>query len=143
MALTHHFSDWCRAVLENKLSRRMKKLIFVAALSAALEKTNTPSDRCMAILNDVFPLSARDSALKLPIYLQSVVWHGKTEADFAILSESPSELAKHIADFVPSWLTYARSENMANDAAMVKMLTDGGWSDEAVVNTKMSFRVSY
>jgi hypothetical protein len=129
-----------QSVLQRKLPRRSKRIIFVAAIAGRLEQTDTLSSETLAKLNAVLKLSPDDNALKFPVYLSEVIWRGKPLENLSTLEDIGTDIVKWAHETVPFWLTYGRASDMVSDAIIVKRLVEGRWSEEAVKSARHRFR---
>lgn len=134
------FSHWCKLAMQKKLPRRTKRIIFVAAIAGRLEKTNTLSAESLMKLNTVLKLSRSEDALKLPVYLNEVIWRGQALDNLNTLEEIGTDIVKWAQETVPFWLRYGRASDMVSDAIVVKHLVEGHWSDDAVRLARHRFR---
>jgi hypothetical protein len=134
------FVHWCQLVLQRKLSRRSKRIIFVAAIAGSLENTDTLSDESLVKLNAVLKLTSSEDALKLPVYLNEAIWRGRSLDGLTVLEEIGTDIVKWAEATVPFWLRYGRASDMVSDAIVVKRLVEGHWSDDAVRLAKRGFR---
>lgn len=106
------------------LPARMKRIVFLASLTAIAKETNVPEEHLISKLNAVLNLSTTgDAALKLPIHISQLIWADKTvfTADIRTLTHCEgSELdavksAEHIATAVPAWFKYGEKTDLVKD----------------------------
>lgn len=120
-------------LLANYLPRRTKRLMFLASFFGRVkegqqsdvgQQANAPyDDPMLQKLNKLMGLSNSDAALKLPVHLSKVIWHGKTFSeivDVPVLEEQITpdlieRAAKQIIAAMPRWLRYGRPEDIEKD----------------------------
>lgn len=99
----------------------MKRIMYLASLTAVARETNVPEQALIQKLNHVLHLSSTgDAALKLPIHLSQLIWANKVvfRQDIQrLVSCEPEEAqacAERIVDATPKWFSYG------NQAAVIK-----------------------
>jgi hypothetical protein len=118
------------AFLDRHLQGRTKRLIFLASLSARLKDSSKLDHDTMKKLNTLMDLCKDESAIKLPVELSKVIWHGK--ASYEICRDQVSSLSSLSSDRInlistrvltamPAWLRYGNDDEMQKDVA--KLLT--------------------
>lgn len=131
---------WFQLTMQKKLPRRTKRIIFAAAIAGRLENTDTLSPETLSKLNTVLHLSKSEEALKLPVYLNEVIWRGRSLESLHVLEEIGTDIVKWTQETVPFWLRYGRASDMVSDAIVVRQLVEGHWSEDAVRTAKHRFR---
>ena len=110
--------------LVGALPRRMKRIVFLASLTAIAKQSNVPERALMEKLNEVLRLSTTgDTTLKLPIYISELIWANKQvfRADIDQLTQCTQapelghRCAERIAEATPPWLSYAEPAALADD----------------------------
>lgn len=119
--------EYGESVLARYLPRRTKRLMFLASFFARVKEgqqgTASYDDPMLQKLNKLMSLSNSDAALKLPVHLSKVIWHGKTFSeivDVPVLQEQITpdlieQATRQIIAAMPSWLRYGRPEDIAKD----------------------------
>jgi hypothetical protein len=117
---------------EQKLPRRIKKLIYVSSLLAYLKDLDDSNIEVIRKLNNIFHIAAFPDTLKLPIRWKSTIWqdlnteevlyiHNGQSITFkqiseVILSDSDrSNIASRLFELTPNWLKYGQSDSMKKD----------------------------
>lgn len=101
----------------------MKRIVFLASLTAIAKKTTVPEQALIGKLNTVLHLSTTgDAALKLPIHISQLIWSNQQvfKEDIAYLSGcegggQSKQCAERIAEATPEWFTYAEPNALVAD----------------------------
>jgi len=97
------------------LPARMKRIVFLASLTAIAKDSNVPEKALIHKLNEVLHLSSTgDAALKFPIHVSQLIWADKSvySKDIQQLSECTGTekeavaSAEKIASALPEWFRY-------------------------------------
>ena len=106
------------------LPARMKRMVFLASLTAIAKGSNIPEEMLLSKLNTVLKLSTTgDSSLKLPIHIGKLIWADKTvyTKDIQTLThcegseQAAVNSAEHIAATIPSWFKYGEKKDLVQD----------------------------
>lgn len=107
------------------LPSHLKRIIFLASISAAVKGTNEADDEFITKLNTLMQLSSTgNGALKLPIYINKLIWKHKEyiQKDLDVMGcngncdgLSKANCIERVNKIVPSWLRYADTEAIASD----------------------------
>jgi hypothetical protein len=106
------------------LPARMKRLMYLASLTAIAKGTKIPEEQMMSKLNTLLNLSTTgDAALKLPIYISQLIWSNKEvfKNDIEVLTKAPGqtesakESASRIIDATPTWFKYGDKQTVMHD----------------------------
>jgi hypothetical protein len=120
-AVTKNF--FIRALI-TALPSRMKRIVFLASLTAIAKESNVPEKVLLGKLNEVLNLSSTgDAALKLPIHISKLIWANEQvfKADIQLLTkcqEDPQmaqQSAERIAGATPKWFVYGDKGALIND----------------------------
>ncbi len=110
-----------RAVMK-VMPSRMKRIIYLASLTAIAKETNIPEKALINKLNRVLHLSSTgDDALKLPIHLSQLIWADKVvfRQDVKKLTTcEPDEVkacAERLVKATPSWFSYGSASMLTDD----------------------------
>lgn len=110
--------------LVNRLPAHLKRIIFLASITAAAKNVNEADDEFIDKLNTLMQLSnTGNNALRLPIYINKLIWKHKEyiQKDLDLLTGPTSDESirlaclKHIDQLTPTWLKYADRETMVDD----------------------------
>lgn len=111
-------------ILITWLPARMKRIVFLASLTAIAKESNVPEKELISKLNALLSLSTTgDAALKLPIHISHLIWADKAvfKADIQTLTECEGnevdavKSAEHIASSVPAWFKYGEKGALVKD----------------------------
>lgn len=101
---------------------RMKRIIYLASLTAIAKETNIPEKMLIKKLNRVLHLSSTgDDALKLPIHLSQLIWANKVvfRQDVKKMTmcepEEAKACAERIVNATPSWFSYGSASMLIDD----------------------------
>lgn len=106
------------------LPSRLKRIVFLASITAAAKDANEADDEFIDKLNSLMQLSnTGNDALRLPIYINKLIWKHKEyiQKDLDLLTGPTSDESirlaclKHIDQLTPTWLKYADRETMVDD----------------------------
>jgi hypothetical protein len=122
-------------LLENKLPRRFKRLIYVSSILGLIKQMRDPDMAMVKKLNDTFKLAQHPDAFAFPMYIKSVIWkgmideaviiHNNEEVSIGNLIEKDlstkdyAVIGEHFASKAPKWLKYGSFELMVNDIIML------------------------
>ena len=120
-------------LLASILPARMKRLVYLASLTAALNDHIEYYDidtETVRRLNNLLNLSTTgDGALRLPIRMSSVIWENKSVLDkyFSKLkgSEKPNseddmnEFISNIINCTPDWIRYSDERTIESDLKVI------------------------
>lgn len=105
-----------------RLPVRLKRLVHLASLGARFEGTTAFDDASLKKLNTIMALGHSDQALKLPVFLSSVIWDGRVqkidlapEAPFMVSPEAIEQMTTHCAQATPKWLRYGEDGQIQRD----------------------------
>ena len=109
-------------VVMKVMPSRMKRIVYLASLTAIAKETNIPEKALINKLNRVLHLSSTgDDALKLPIHLSQLIWADKVvfRQDVKKLTTcEPDEVkayAERIVKATPSWFSYGSAGMLVDD----------------------------
>lgn len=117
--------------LSKHLPERTKRLVFLASFSARLKGETVYDKETFSKLNQVMALVSEDSAMKLPVHLSKVIWHGRDVADIThadvrtsttLTKERLQTIATSVLEAMPKWLRYDSDPAIAND--IMKLLNN-------------------
>jgi len=106
------------------LPSHLKRLTFLASLTAIAKNSNVPEKALIHKLNEVLDLSDHgDSALKFPIHVSRLIWANQEvfQADIQRLTEcrgtevEAQASAEKIASSTPDWLRYGSISEVTKD----------------------------
>jgi hypothetical protein len=116
---------WLSRFLDVHLPPRMKRLVFLASLTARLRGSETFDDDTLRKLNKLMVLANSENALRLPIQLSRAIWNGKTayeithdtlqQGDESFGKERLKSLAHCVITAMPSWLRYGDDSDIEKD----------------------------
>lgn len=110
--------------LVNRLPSHLKRIIFLASITAAAKNVNETDDEFIDKLNSLMQLSnTGNNALKLPIYINRLIWKHKEyiqkDLDTLTCPTSDEEVrlacVDRINQFTPTWLKYADRDTIVGD----------------------------
>lgn len=126
--LRNSFIESSIAFLCEHLSKRMKRLIFLASVSGRFKEPETFNNETLAKLNNVMQMGSRDAALMPAVQLSRAIWYGKTSRE--IIEDEPASIssdesrvgraADRILSMCPKWLRYGDDSEMRPD--LIKLL---------------------
>lgn len=108
----------------NRLPSHLKRIIFLASITALAKNLKEPDDEFIGKLNDLMQLSnTGNNALKLPIYINKLIWSHREciQEELNVLTSSTCDpqSRQHCVDrinsFTPSWLKYADQDTIIGD----------------------------
>lgn len=117
--------------LAKRISRRVKRLIYISSIMGLLEQVKDPDMHVVGKLNEVFKVAKFPDAFIFPMYIKSIIW--KDVGNMAIEVDAEHRLqiaqvmqcdlstrectavAEHFARRAPSWLKYASLDLMIED----------------------------
>lgn len=111
-------------ILITFLPARMKRIVFLASLTAIAKESNIPEEALLSKLNKVLSLSTTgNDALKLPIHVSKLIWANKEvfKKDIQLLTQCEGtekaavQSAEHIAASTPQWFKYGEKGEVVND----------------------------
>ena len=110
--------------LIGRLPARLKRMIYLASITGAANDNKEPDPVFISKLNKIMHLSSTgDNALKLPIYVSSILWKHKEciQRDFEVLKNpftnpfQKQECIGRIDKCTPSWFKYADTGTIMED----------------------------
>ena len=110
--------------LVNRLPSHLKRIIFLASITAAAKNINETDDEFIDKLNSLMQLSnSGNNALKLPIYINRLIWKHKEyiQSDLDTLTRANSDEEVRLAcvdrinQCTPTWLKYADRDTIVGD----------------------------
>lgn len=110
--------------LVNRLPSHLKRIIFLASITAVAKDVKEADDEFISKLNELMQLSnSGNNALKLPIYINKLIWSHKEciqeELDALTSPVCDPQSRQHCVDrinqFTPSWLKYADQDTIIGD----------------------------
>ena len=116
-------NPFVRAII-TVLPARMKRIVFLASLTAIAKESNVPEKALLVKLNTLLNLSSTgDAALKLPIHISQLIWANKQvfKADIQTLRSCQTNdalaqtSAEHIVQATPDWFSYAEPTTLIKD----------------------------
>jgi hypothetical protein len=133
------FSRSFTALLENKLPRKVKRLIYVSSILGLMQQVRDPDMTLVTKLNETFKLAEYPDAFAFPMYIKSVIWKDAlfdqvcihTDRNVAIgelINEDLNNrdctaIGEYFAQQAPAWLKYGSLEVMVNDiVVLIKQL---------------------
>jgi hypothetical protein len=130
-----YFSKMFAKILENKLPRSFKRLIYVSSILGLIQKMRDPDMVLVGKLNEVFKLAEYPDAFAFPMYIKSVIWKNASteqicfengeQIDVGDLIKKDltaiqcTAIGRHFASQAPSWLKYGSMDLMVNDIVML------------------------
>ncbi len=111
-------------ILTRALPDRTKRLVLLSSLYAWLCNTTQFDDKTINKLNKIMELSSQDSALKFPMQLSSVIWHGDGNSTQLYPAPQLDEetMINQILARVPKWLKYSDDRSVSQD--IIKLLAN-------------------
>ncbi len=113
-------------LLISPLPARMKRVVFLASLTAIAKQTTVPEKTLINKLNRVLNLSTTgDAALKFPMHVSKLIWEDKQvfQEDIKRLMgkdcSSAESYAQSIVESTPPWLKYADRQGLIDDVVML------------------------
>lgn len=111
------------AMLDRHLSQRMKRLVFLASLTARLKGEENLDAETLHKLNVTMELATRDNSLLLPAHLNKIIWSSMSAHnsinEIAIQGDWTKTRIRRICQCVllamPCWLRYADDNDIARD----------------------------
>lgn len=110
--------------LGDTLPTRVKRFIFVAVLSAKVQRVKDFDISTLRKINDVLDVCNSEKAMKLPVHLNQVIWNGELVCDMHRLmsldgKEEQEPLVQYFTrlamDSMPKWLRYGRAGDTQKD----------------------------
>lgn len=110
--------------LVNRLPSHLKRIIFLASITAAAKNVSETDDEFIDKLNSLMQLSnTGNNALKLPIYINRLIWKHREyiQEDLDTLvcptsdDQSKQACVDRIDQLTPTWLKYADRETIVGD----------------------------
>lgn len=110
--------------LVNRLPSHLKRIIFLASITAAAKNVSETDDEFIDKLNSLMQLSnTGNNALKLPIYINRLIWKHREyiQKDLDTLvcptsdDQSKQACVDRIDQLTPTWLKYADRETIVGD----------------------------
>lgn len=110
--------------LVNQLPSHLKRIIFLASITAAAKNVSETDDEFIDKLNSLMQLSnTGNNALKLPIYINRLIWKHREyiQKDLDTLvcptsdDQSKQACVDRIDQLTPTWLKYADRETIVGD----------------------------
>lgn len=110
--------------LVNRLPSHLKRIIFLASITAVAKDVKEADDEFIGKLNELMQLSITgNNALKLPIYINKLIWSHKEciQQDLDTLTnpvcdaQVRQQCVDRINQFTPSWLKYADQDTIIGD----------------------------
>lgn len=121
-----------------RISGRVKRLIFLSSVFGLIENINAPSKDTIQKLNTVLKLAHNNDAVAFPIYIHSWLWSNcepnrrvlidNSEVSLSELLSDISEmdfqeeqttvfnkLAKYLSNIAPEWIVYGPTQMIAKD----------------------------
>ncbi len=132
---------WLRTIrqfLSERISARIKRLIFLSSVFGLVGNVNNPSKDTMSKLNTVLKLAHNNDAIAFPMYIHSWLWRNcdpnlKVQIDgetvsLADLLRNVTEatdmtwqgsqfklLAEYLTQIAPQWIVYGPTQMIAKD----------------------------
>jgi hypothetical protein len=110
--------------LVNRLPSHLKRIIFLASITAAAKNVSETDEEFIDKLNSLMQLSnTGNNALKLPIYINRLIWKHREyiQKDLDTLvcptsdDQSKQACVDRIDQLTPTWLKYADRETIVGD----------------------------
>lgn len=110
--------------LVNRLPSHLKRIIFLASITAAAKNVSETDNEFIDKLNSLMQLSnTGNNALKLPIYINRLIWKHREyiQKDLDTLvcptsdDQSKQACVDRIDQLTPTWLKYADRETIVGD----------------------------
>lgn len=107
-----------------RMPAHLKRLVFLTSLAGVAVESKEPNAEFIGKLNAIMNLSdTGDSALRLPIYVNELIWKYKehiqsdinTLKNPAISKEQKQECISRINSHISPWLKYADSNTITTD----------------------------
>lgn len=128
-------TDYFSKRIKECLPRRIKRMIFLASVTAIMAQESTDDKAIAAKLNSVLKIAYKDDAAILPMYIKKWIWSdmlknpyvvvktGRVEISklqYANLAESDySVLANFFKAMAPQWLNYGSDALVTEDLRAV------------------------
>lgn len=130
------FSTTFLKLLEKRLPRRFKRLIYVSSILGLIQQMKDPDMALVIKLNTMFKLANNPDALAFPMYIKSVIWKDvMLEAvcisttdeqvpitallDQELNSKDCTAIGEYFARQAPAWLKYGAIDTMVNDIVLL------------------------
>jgi hypothetical protein len=129
------FSRMFTKVLENRLPRKFKRLIYVSSILGLIQQMQDPDMELVTKLNETFKLAEYPDAFAFPMYIKSVIWkdalfdHVSIHSDRNVAigdlikedlnSRDCAAIGEYFATHSPSWLKYGAIDFMVNDVVLL------------------------
>lgn len=105
------------------LPARMKRMVFLASISAKAKHTIELDTDTLKKINDLFDLCGTEQSMKVPGLISKVIWNGSVTFDierlgdtnFAIQEDTLQNIVNAIIEATPNWLKYGRTGDAAAD----------------------------
>lgn len=107
----------CATLLGRHLPGRTKRLIFLASLTARLKDSTDLSHDTLSRLNQLMVLANSDSAIRLPVQLSRVIWHGNMPKEICDPQLSLNHHIEALKANMPDWLRYGEDAAIHQDLA--------------------------
>lgn len=126
LAISHiaHPGMFFQCLINKIIPDRTKRLVLLASLMAELVDLKSFNKETLQKLNAVMHLCTYIDAMKLPISLSNVIWHGKTSYELFntkdivhadLNTAAIKTLSESIVDKVPTWLRYGDTSTIVKD----------------------------
>lgn len=117
-------------LVTKRMSKRFKRLIFVASVIALINDIKNPPTELINRLNSVLKLAKDDNAIWLPMHIHSFIWRDSISNNFAEqypddisisaiirgkLNLNNTDLMEFIYTSTPKWLIYGDRETVFKD----------------------------
>ncbi len=104
----------------------MKRLLFLASLSAQLKAPQEINGEMLHKLNKILELSSDDAALRFPVYISRAIWRNRpldlgVEVNIKTLHEPRDVrgLGARVVSVMPQWMRYDDEGKMAQDVGQL------------------------
>lgn len=126
-------------ILGRVLSKKTKRMIFLASLTAFIKDIHEPDAVMLAKINEMFSLSENNEALKFPMRVSPRIWGEFDLSDLHRIGvkENLSEvcnqrlvmsqkrmIARHVMKNTPMWLRYHSNRVMVDEVVKLLNTTD-------------------
>lgn len=128
------FTRFLARLAEVKLSRRLKRLIYISSIFGVIKQIKDPDMTLITKLNEIFKVARYPDAFIFPMYIKSMIW--KSAATRSVIinnkevpvaglkcrglnNEEREEIGVYFAANAPEWLRYGSNTVMVSDVSLL------------------------
>lgn len=130
---TNPISRYFYRLIEQKLPRRVKRLIYISSILGLIQQVKEPDMRLVDKINRVFKVANSPEAYRFPVYIKGVIWRGMCAditvgdkkvticslKDTVLDQEEQLRVGNYFALQAPDWLKYGSMDLMVQDVLVL------------------------